>query len=471
MAEFSQDRRPTIGSGPVARPVTFLGRGNDGDLHNWPSEQVSMSDVLTRDTLIANLMDARARTLELVHGLDDEQLMGPRLDIVNPLLWEIGHLAWFHEFFVLRRLDGREPILASPDNLYDSMKVHHDTRWDLELPDLHGTFQYMRAVEEEMIQRLADEQVAGGDDAYLYQLTTFHEDMHDEAFTYTRQTLGYPKPDFRTATNQPKQDAGPYQGDVDVPGATIELGSKPGGRFIFDNEKFSHEVGVGSFRIAKAPVTNAEYRDFVEDGGYKDDRFWDDAGRHWRDSERSQHPVYWRRGQDGNWWVKHFDDEVPLPLHHPVSHVNWYEANAWCHWAGRRLPSEAEWEAASAYDASWMTKRRYPWGDEMSEGPPANLDGRYIGTVDVGAFPEGDSAFGCRQMLGNVWEWTSSDFLPFPGFSVDPYEDYSKPWFGTRKVLRGGAWATRSRMITNTYRNFFTPERRDTINGFRTCAI
>ena len=160
-----------------------------------------------------------------------------------------------------------------------------------------------------------------------------------------------------------------------------------------------------------------------------------------------------------------------MPSHHPVSHVNWYEANAWCNWAGRRLPSEAEWETASAYDAGWVAKRRYPWGDDALEECPANLDGRYIGTVDVGAFPDGDSAFGCRQMLGNIWEWTSSDFLPFPGFSVDPYEDYSKPWFGTRKVLRGGAWATRSRMVTNTYRNFFTPERRDTINGFRTCAI
>ena len=430
-----------------------------------------MSYALTKDTLIGNLMDARARTLELVNGLDDQQLMGPRLDTVNPLLWEIGHLAWFHEFFVLRRLDGRAPILASADTLYDSMKVHHDTRWDLELPDLHGTFQYMRAVEEVMIERLDEEKVRSGDNAYLYQLTTFHEDMHDEAFTYTRQILGYPAPEFRAATDQPECDAGPLPGDVDVPGGTIELGSKPGGKFIFDNEKFSHDIHVASFRIAKAPVTNAEYRDFVEDGGYKDDRFWDEAGRHWRDGANARHPVYWRRGDDGGWWVKHFDGEAPLSSHHPVSHVNWYEANAWCNWAGRRLPSEAEWETASAYDAGWVAKRRYPWGDDALEECPANLDGRYIGTVDVGAFPDGDSAFGCRQMLGNIWEWTSSDFLPFPGFSVDPYEDYSKPWFGTRKVLRGGAWATRSRMVTNTYRNFFTPARRDTINGFRTCAI
>jgi iron(II)-dependent oxidoreductase len=173
--------------------------------------------------------------------------------------------------------------------------------------------------------------------------------------------------------------------------------------------------------------------------------------------------------------VRVFNEETLLPPHHPVNHVNWFEAEAWCRWANRRLPSEVEWEAAAAYGPavkleSDMPKRRYPWGASI-DGCPANLDGRHIGVVDVAAYPGGDSGFGCRQMIGNVWEWTSSDFLPFPGFSVDPYEDYSAPWFGTRKVLRGGAWATRSRMISNTYRNFFTPDRRDTICGFRTCAI
>lgn len=430
-----------------------------------------MSKNLTKDTLVANLRDARARTIELVHGLDDTQLMGPRLDIVNPLLWEIGHLAWFHEFFILRRLGGREPILARTDKLYNSMEVHHDTRWDLDLPDLHGTFQYMRAVEDALIERLDDTEPVPGKDSYLYQLTTFHEDMHDEAFTYTRQTLGYPEPEFRTSKGLSKIDAGALLADVEVPGGTIELGSRAGGMFIFDNEKYAHEIEIRPFYIAKAPVTNAEFRAFVDDGGYEDDRFWDASGRAWRQREGARHPVYWRRGEDGGWWVKRFDGEVPLPPHHPVSHVSWHEANAWCCWAGRRLPSEAEWETAAAYDDDFNKKRRFPWGDEAAGGKEANLDGRYLGTVDVAAFPEGESAFGCRQMLGNVWEWTSSDFAPFPGFSVDPYEDYSKPWFGTRKVLRGGAWATRSRIISNTYRNFFTPDRRDTINGFRTCAV
>jgi len=435
-----------------------------------------MTETLPKETLIANLYDARARTIELVHGLDDAQLMGPRLDIVNPLLWEIGHLAWFHEFFILRRLDGREPILSQTDKLYDSMKVHHDTRWDLDLPDLHGTFAYMRAVEEALISRLESEQ-ASAEESYLYQLTTFHEDMHDEAFSYTRQTLGYPAPQFSAAKNQPAPGPGAYPGDVEIPGGVIDLGSRAGGVFIFDNEKFAHEVEIRPFVIARAPVTNEAFLAFVEDGGYAERRHWSEAGWAWRERETAAHPVYWRRDADGQWWTRRFDTDRPLPLDHPVSHVNWYEADAWCRWAGRRLPSEVEWEAAAAYGPdgqgglSREVKRRYPWGDELPDASRANLDGRYLGTVDVAACAAGDSAFGCRQMMGNVWEWTSSDFVPFPGFSADPYEDYSAPWFGTRKVLRGGAWATRGRMISNTYRNFFTPDRRDTINGFRTCAI
>ena len=182
------------------------------------------------------------------------------------------------------------------------------------------------------------------------------------------------------------------------------------------------------------------------------------------------------RQPDGGWVERRFDRFEPLRPHRPVIHVSWYEADAWCRWAGRRLPSEAEWEFAAATgpsEASGLSahKRRYPWGDHAASPELANLDGSLLGTADVAAFSTGDSAWGCRQMVGNVWEWTASAFAPFPGFSPDAYEDYSAPWFGSRKVLRGGAWATRGRMIANTYRNFFTPDRRDVLAGFRTCAL
>jgi iron(II)-dependent oxidoreductase len=253
------------------------------------------------------------------------------------------------------------------------------------------------------------------------------------------------------------------------------LGSPPGASFVFDNEKWAYPVTLAPFRIARAPVTNAEFQEFVGDGGYEQSCFWDEDGWSWRKAAAAHHPVYCSpRG--GGWTERWFDRWIPLRPHRPVSHVNWYEATAWCRWAGRRLPSEAEWEAAAATEPALTggfvsTKRRYPWGEGGPDSRHANLDATALGAVDVSAHAEGDSAWGCRQMLGNAWEWTASSFEPYPGFTPDAYEDYSAPWFGTRKILRGGAWTTRGRLINNTYRNFFTPERRDVPAGFRTCAM
>ena len=187
-----------------------------------------------------------------------------------------------------------------------------------------------------------------------------------------------------------------------------------------------------------------------------------------------QHPAYWSRGENG-WLRRHYNQWVSMEEHAPVIHVSWYEAEAYCNWANRRLPTEAEWEMAASAEPEGngitARKRRYPWGDDPVTENRANLNSRFMGCVDVGAFPEGDSAFGCRQMLGNVWEWTSSPFYSFPGYIVDfPYKEYSAPWFGYRKVLKGGAWATRSRLANNNFRNFFQPHRNDIFAGFRTCV-
>jgi ergothioneine biosynthesis protein EgtB len=434
-----------------------------------------MTQPLPAAQLTEYLADARTRTLDLLRGLDAAQLMGPRLDIVNPLLWEIGHICWFQEYFALRRLDGGAPRLPDADALYNSSAVPHDTRWELPLPSLQGTLDYMARVQDAMVRRLGSG-VASPEETELYLLTVYHEDMHGEAFTYTRQTLGYAAPEISTVRHAGTETsgAGPLPGDVAVPGGMLRLGSPPDAPFVFDNEKWAHPVTVAPFRIARAPVTNAEFLDFVTEGGYQRREFWSDDGWRWRETAGAQHPLYWARQPDG-WAVRHFDRVQPLRPHHPVIHANWHEAEAWCRWARRRLPTEAEWEAAAATeptpDGGMATiKRRYPWGD----GPPlpghANLDSERPGVVDVAAFA-GDSAWGCRQMLGNVWEWTATTFEPFPGFAPDAYEDYSAPWFGTRKVLRGGAWATRGRMVSNMYRNFFTPDRRDVMAGFRTCAL
>ncbi len=449
---------------------------------NWTKERPiadsSGHAQMSAGEIIALLKEARARTLDLVADLTDEQMIGPCLRIVNPLRWEIGHVAWFQELWVLRNLRKQRPLLEGGDALYNSADVAHDTRWDLLLPSREKTLEYMQEVLNRVIESLGT-QVPGAEEVYFHLLATFHEDMHDEAITYTRQTLGYPPPRFKVPPDEePSRDmaGGPLPGDAEIPGGAFMLGGTADLLFIFDNEKWAHPIIVPPFRIARAAVTNAEFAAFVEDGGYRQKRWWSEAGWTWREQVGTEQPVYWERRSGGRWYQRVFDTFVPLREHHPVIHVNWYEAEAYCEWAGRRLPTEAEWEMAAcsepAADGRGVIgrKRRFPWGDEPPAPDRANLDWRAMGCVEVGALPAGDSAFGCRQMIGNVWEWTASAFLPYPGFVIDPYKEYSQPWFGNHKVLRGGCWTTRSRLIRNTWRNFYTPDRRDVWAGFRTCA-
>ncbi len=420
---------------------------------------------MDRATIAAWLEDARARTLELTSDLDDAQRMGPRLDVVNPLLWEVGHLAWFQERWTLRHLDGRAPLRADGDALYDSTAVAHETRWDLPLPSFDETVAYARRVLDEVEERLA--RVAFDErEAWFHALVVFHEDMHGEAFTYTRQTLGYPAP---PGAERDAPDAGPCAGDAQLPGGTFELGAPVGAAFAFDNEQQAHVVELRPFRLARAPVTQGELRAFVEDGGYERDELWTPRGRAWRAAERRTAPVYWRR-EGGSWLRRSFDREVALEEHRPALHVCAHEADAYCAWAGRRLPTEAEWEHAASLAPGAAAKRVHPWGAAPPDAGCARLDGARLETADVGAHAAGDSAAGCRQMCGNVWEWTASAFEPYTGFVPGPYAEYSEPWFGDHRVLRGGAWATRGRVLRNTWRNFYTPDRADVLAGFRTAA-
>ncbi|MGH7362733.1 MAG: selenoneine synthase SenA [Candidatus Methylomirabilales bacterium] len=432
--------------------------------------------------------EARERTFELVADLTHDQLLGPRLPIVNPLLWEIGHMAWFQEKWVLRYASRQEPIRKDGDALYDSAAIPHDTRWDLPLPSREETLAYMREVRDRVLERLQNRE-PGDEEIYFILLSIFHEDMHAEAFTYTRQTLGYSPPRLaglprgerkggpQEPTGLAELRGGPLPGDVEIPGGSFLLGATPEAPFVFDNEKWAHPVEVKPFALARAPVTQAEFAAFVHADGYRRRELWSEEGWHWRETLGAEHPVYWQRVSNGGWLRRHFDKWVPLEPDHPVIHVSWYEAEAYCGWAGRRLPTEVEWEVAAAAEPDPKggclspRKRRFPWGDDPPDPERANLDWHTMDCLDVGALAPGDSKFGCRQMIGNVWEWTCSDFLPYPGFVVDPYKEYSEPSFGTRKVLRGGSWASRSRLLRNTWRNFYTPDRRDVCAGFRTCAL
>ena len=423
--------------------------------------------------LAARLQAARGRTLLLTSDLDEQQLMGPRLAIVNPPLWEIAHVGWFQEHWCLRyRAPGElaPSLIADADALYNSAIAAHDSRWELPLLPHRSVLRYLAQVLQQVLEKLA-QQPADGWLRYCAELAACHEEMHCEAFTYTRQTLGYPAPQIFAPVSAAN---GPWPGDVSIPGGEYLLGALPGQGFVFDNEKWAHRVRIEPFKIARAAVSKGEYAAFVDAGGYENSRWWSAEGWQWRCAAEAHGPVYWRK-EGSAWLERSFDSWAEFAPHAAMIHVNWHEAQAWCRWAGRRLPSEAEWEQAAATDrddpAGMRTKRRYPWGDAPPDAARALLHGATDRVCDVACAPQGDSAWGCRQMMGNVWEWTTDWFKPYPGFVRDPYEAYSEPWFGNHKVLRGGCYATSPALMRNTWRNFYTPDRRDVCAGFRTCAL
>ena len=430
---------------------------------------------LASDVLVAMLDDARQRTFELTQDLPIGRHLGPKLSTVNPPQWEIGHIGFFYDYFVLHKLFGLPDYqIVNAQKLYDSMGVAHSERWTLELPSMEDTFDYLRTVRDVMVSRLP-QGLTDSATSYVWQLATFHEDMHGEALAYTRQTLADQTPKIAPPSGGlVSLDSGPLNGEVFVPGGEHTLGADETVGFRFDNEKPTDTRAFDSFTIDIAPVTNSAFMCFVEAGGYEDPAYWSSHGWAWRETQALTAPCYWRR-VEADWQIRIFDRWQPLPLHTPVCHVSQHEAQAYCRWVGRRLPTELEWEVAASRQLEGQTlspsKTLYPWGDQPHSESMANTDGYRVGCVDVAAFSAGDSALGCRQMLGNIWEWTSSCFRPYPGFSPDLYAEYSEPWFAEgRAVLRGGSWATRSRYLNNNTRNFFPPERNDIIAGFRTCG-
>jgi iron(II)-dependent oxidoreductase len=308
--------------------------------------------------------------------------------------------------------------------------------------------------------------LAGG---YVYRLVLQHEYQHNETILQTLQLKqGAPySPPARVAP--PAVGEGlPAAGMVRFPGGRVEIGTDDRTE-TYDNERPRHTVEVRPFEIDVYPATNGQYLEFIEAGGYARDELWSEAGRQWLEESGAEAPKYWSRNT-GGWTTRVMDRAAPVQPDHPVCHVCYHEAEAFARWAGKRLPSEIEWEAAASWDPASNHKLRYPWGDEPPSRELANLDQLTFGTAAVTAYPRNRSPIGCRGMIGDVWEWTSSDFGPWPGFGAFPYREYSEVFFGNEyKVLRGGSWATRPGAVRNTFRNWDYPIRRQIFSGFR-CA-
>jgi iron(II)-dependent oxidoreductase len=380
--------------------------------------------------IAAALVGAREYTLAIYAHLDDDALRFPRRPEVNPPRWEIGHVGWFQEFWCRRyrpddlRGARTAPRLADADRWWDSGRVPHDTRWDLPLPDWDGIRAYLAATLRDALARLDE---ARDGERYFHELALYHEDMHGEALLMTLQTLALPAPPWLVPTATPH--AGPAT-DVAIDGGAFAIGAAPGDasrRFVFDNEKWAHEVVLAPYAIAARPVTCAEYAAFVDDGGYDRALLWSRPGREWRERGGRRMPANWRRARGGGYECRRFDAWTPVDPDAPVVNVCAHEAEAFCAWARRRLPTEAEWECAARA--------------------------------------------GAIAAPGAVWEWTATPFRPYPGFVADPYAEYSAPWFGDHRAMRGGSWATRTRLVHPRFRNFYRPDRHDPFVGLRTCAL
>ena len=357
-----------------------------------------------------------------------ERLIVPYRSELNTPLWEIGHIGWFEEFWLARNPQRLLGVRADPDALrpaawlqgaddfYNSSQVAHTRRWALPLPDAAGTLAYLAAVREQSLA-LLEASGEGDDDLYFFRLAIAHEDMHSEAWVYMAQNLGIP-------LAIPAPAALPVNQEISVAGGEWQLGYSGAG-FAFDNELPAHVLRVADFSIDSQVVSWRRYLPFVEAGGYDLPAYWSSAGWAWRQAQASAHPRYLRR-TGGGWESQHFGQWQELLADQPALHLTYFEAEAWCRWAGRRLPSEAEWEMA--------------------------------------AFSQPD-AFN----WGQVWEWSASAFAPFNGFVAHPYRDYSRPWFDGRPVLRGASFATSPRLRHANYRNYFTHERNDIYAGFRSC--
>ncbi|MFF1695605.1 ergothioneine biosynthesis protein EgtB [Streptomyces sp. NPDC058257] len=428
---------------------------------------VSDPDAL-RQRAMAALLAARDRTSLLTSCVEEPELTAQHSPLMSPLVWDLAHIGNQEELWLLRAVAGRDAMRPEIDGLYDAFEHPRSERPSLPLLAPAQARRYASEVRGRALDVLERTPFHGSpltDAGFAFGMIAQHEQQHDETMLITHQLRS-----GATALTAPDPEpAPPFDGpdEVLVPGGPFTMGTSTE-PWALDNERPAHHRLVPPFYIDTTPVTNAGFQRFIADGGYAQQRWWTPAG--WdmvRGGELSA-PLFWRR-EDGQWLRRHFGTVEVVPPDEPVLHVSWYEADAYARWAGRRLPSEEEWEKAARHDPASDRSTRYPWGDADPTPERANLGQRHLRPAPVGSYPAGESPLGVRQLIGDVWEWTSSDFLPYPGFAAFPYREYSDVFFGgDYKVLRGGAFSVDEVACRGTFRNWDHPMRRQIFSGFRT---
>ncbi|SNT00317.1 iron(II)-dependent oxidoreductase [Geodermatophilus pulveris] len=417
------------------------------------------------EKLARDLETARQRTL-LLTDHDEPELLRQHSPLLSPLVWDLAHIGQQEDLWLLRRGDPRREGLlpADVEALYDAFTHPRAVRARLPLLPPVEARSYCAEVRGRVLDRLGRLGRDDDGDPFDVAMVVSHEQQHDETMLQALAVRTGP-PLFGAGTPLPPGRPGVAGTSVPVPGGEFALGVDAADEpFSLDNERPAHPVDVPAFRIGRVPVTNAEYAAFVADGGYADRRWWCARGWAHRVEAGLERPQYW--GPDGT--RTRFGVVEAVPPDEPVQHVTWFEAEAYAAWAGARLPTEAEWEKAAVWDPAAGRRRRFPWGSAEPSPALANLGGDALRPAPVGAYPAGASAYGVEQLMGDVWEWTSSAFTPWPGFRPMLYADYSAPFFGgDHRVLRGGSWAVDPSILRPSFRNWDHPVRRQVFSGIR----
>ncbi|MYV97337.1 ergothioneine biosynthesis protein EgtB [Streptomyces sp. SID3343] len=445
--------------------------------HVQPRETISEPAPDERHSVIrakaaAALETARRRSLALTDCLDDDQLLAQHSPLMSPLIWDLAHIGNQEDLWLVRRGGGRPALRPDLDPLYDAFRHPRADRPALPLLAPDAARRYVHDVRERALDVLDAADFEGGEnpllaDGFVFGMIAQHEQQHDETMLATHQLRTGPAVLDAPAPPAAPHDAGGLPREVPVPAGPFTMGTSAD-PWALDNERPAHVVDVAGFWLDTVPVDNAAYADFIADGGYADPRWWHPDGWKHRQEADLAAPLFWER--DGDTWLRRrFGRTEPVRLDQPVVHVSWYEADAYARWAGRRLPTEAEWEKAARHDPADGRSHRYPWGDADPGPEHANLGQRHLSPAPGGAYPAGAAPCGARQLIGDVWEWTASGFDPYPGFVAFPYREYSEVFFGPRyRVLRGGAFAADAVACRGTFRNWDHPIRRQIFAGFRT---